>query len=125
MAASPYLQNAAAQVKSAIADVQKQIKMAEADFDRERRDIERAIKQNEAKITALTAGMLAKDNSDSNREIRNQIADLKKDNDSKGQVIGERNSQLNGVVGQRQGLLSRLESLASQIDGLASSSGAQ
>ncbi len=125
MAASPYLQNAAAQVRSAIADVNKQIKIMEGDFDRERRDIERGIKQNEGKIAALTAGLLAKDEGDTNRQFRVEIADLKKQNDSNGQIISERQSQLGSAIGERQGLLSSLQSLAGQIDGMASSSGAQ
>ena len=125
MSAGPYLKNAAAQVKSAISDLQQQIKQLEGEFDAERRNIERNIKDNQKKITAEAVHVMASNNSDINVPVEHHIKDLKNEIDQHGQHIQNKRSEIQQAIGARNALLSQLQGLDGRLDNMASSAGAQ
>ncbi|MEO6513836.1 MAG: hypothetical protein ABIR37_04065 [Candidatus Saccharimonadales bacterium] len=119
MAANSYIQAAAAQLRSASQDLNAQARDAQTGYDHDRRHLESAIKTHEVEIKTKEASVAAMDDPVHIKGMRLQIAALQK-------LTMDRKRELDGTQGNTQNVVSaklafaqQLDSLASQLDGLA------
>lgn len=119
MAAADYIRAASAELRKAAQDLNQQVRSVQAEHDRTRRDLESSINTDEVEIRTKEAAVVALTDPRDVTAMRLRIAALLKINSDHKKELENSRSNAEGQVNGKLAFAGQLESLASQLDGLA------